>query len=392
MWEVDRQLTEVSSQFKFLLQLTPINAERSWQEFRNSGFRTPPRFEYRPLDADPLLLKRELMQIPTERIEDPTLSHLLRQTQDELDRQITMLADLRTSRFLPGSLQVFGGVEPELLSLAMEIMRLPDDSTEAKGEQLNASEFAALATKEISDYRAQLASFSAEAVVREDIYSGLLCAGGNLLIGRETSIPVARADALLQHEVGTHLVTYYNGAQQPLGLLRVGLAGYDGLQEGLAVLSEYLVGGLDLTRLRLLAARVVAVHDMIAGAALPDTYRRLTEEFKFEPRQAYTIVLRVFRGGGLTKDAVYLRGLRDVLRYVQGGGELLPLLVGKLAIEHIPIVKERQYRKVLKPAALVPRYLQDSAAISRLEGLRGGNGSVMDLVTEDCDNNRRTGL
>ncbi len=382
VWEVDQQLTAVSSQFRFLLQLTPINAERSWREFRDSGFKISPRFEYRPLDADPLLLKRRLSQIATEQVEDPTLSHLLRQTQDELDRQITMLADLGTLRFLPGSIQVFGGVERELLSLAAEILQLPDDSAESKGEHLNASQFADLAAEEIRHYRTQLAAFSAEAVVREDTYRGLLCSGGSLLIGRETSIPVARANALLQHEVGTHLVTYYNGSQQPLGLLRVGLAGYDGLQEGLAVLSEYLVGGLSVARLRLLAARVVAVHDMIAGSALPDTFRRLTEEFLIEPRQAYTIVLRVFRGGGLTKDAVYLRGLRDVLRYVQGGGALLPLVIGKMAIEHIPIINELEHRNVLKPVPVVPRYMQDAEAIERLERLRGASDSVIDLVTK----------
>ncbi|MDA0284427.1 MAG: DUF1704 domain-containing protein [Planctomycetota bacterium] len=387
VWDVDRQLTEVSSQFKFLLQLTPINAERAWQQFRDSGFRTPPRFEYRPLNVDPLLLKRQLLQIRTEDVEDPTLSHLMRQTQDELDRQITMLADLGTARFLPGSLQVFGGVAPELLSLATEILLLPYRPAETRGEQLNAGQFAALANEEFEHYRAQLASFTAEAVVREDTYSGLLCTGGNLLIGRETSIPASRANALLQHEVGTHLVTYYNGAQQPLGSLRVGLAGYDGLQEGLAVLSEYLVGGLNLPRLRLLAARVVAVHDLIAGVALPDTYRRLTEEFALEPRQAFTVALRVYRGGGLTKDAVYLRGLRDVLRYVQGGGDLLPLFVGKMAIEHIPIIQELQYRKVLKPTPIVPRYLQDDGAITRLAQLRGTNISVVDLVGDSTSRN-----
>ena len=66
----------------------------------------------------------------------------------------------------------------------------------------------------------------------------------------------ARVGASLQHEVGTHLVTYYNGLEQPLRLLHVGLAGYDETQEGLAVLAEYLVGGLSRSRLRTLAERV----------------------------------------------------------------------------------------------------------------------------------------
>ena len=89
--------------------------------------------------------------------------------------------------------------------------------------------------------------------------------------------------------------------------------------------------------------------------------------------------MRVYRGGGLTKDAVYLRGLAAILRYVQKGGDLNPLLVGKMAVEHIPIIKELQYRNVLKPVPIVPRYLQDAAALERLERLRGsqrlGRGS-----------------
>lgn len=383
VWEVDRQLAAVSSQFKFLLQVTPVNAERSWQQFSDSKFKQEPEFLYRPLDRDPLLLKRELLQIPTEQIEDPTLAHLLRQTQDELDRQITMLADIGTPRFLPGSLQVFGGVEHDLLTLARDILKLPPEPRPAANNDLSARQFARLAAKEIRFYHDQLHTFAAQAIIRDDMYSGLLTTGGNLLIGRETSIPKNRAAALLQHEIGTHLVTYYNGQQQPLGLLRVGLAGYDGLQEGLAVLSEYLVGGLNRARLRLLAARVLAVHELVAGKPLSETYTRLTDQYGFEPRPAYTVALRVHRGGGLTKDAVYLRGLRDILRYVQRGGRIEPLLVGKIAVDHIPIIEELQHRGVLRAAELTPRYLTDNAAAERLARLRGSKASVLSLLDED---------
>ena len=46
--------------------------------------------------------------------------------------------------------------------------------------------------------------------------------------------------------------------------------------------------------------------------------------------------LRVYRGGGLTKDAIYLRGLRDLLAYLSAGHDLEPLYVGKIALEHVP--------------------------------------------------------
>lgn len=85
------------------------------------------------------------------------------------------------------------------------------------------------------------------------MYAGLMVSGNQLLIGGRTRIPRRRA-CLAQHEIGTHLITRYNGHHQPFRQLEVGLAGYDGLQEGLAVLAEYLVGGLSRLRIRILAA------------------------------------------------------------------------------------------------------------------------------------------
>lgn len=380
VWNVDRQLAEVSSQFKFLLLVTPINAERAWHTFSENGYRKEPRFQYRPLETDPLLLKRRLLSIRTEEIEDPTLAHLFRQTQDELDRQITMLADVATRRFLPGSVQVYQGVEPPLLELAHDLLGLfPHSDDEGARGTTSAKEFARRANREIRHYQRQMNSFVGRAIVREDMYSGLLTTGGNLFVGRETALAEDRVEALIQHEVGTHLVTYYNGQAQPLRLLKVGLAGYDGLQEGLAVLSEYLVGGLSRGRMRTLAGRVVATDQMVAGSPFSETFRLLVEEYGFEPRTAFTITLRVYRGGGLTKDAVYLRGLVQFLEYARRSDDLEPLFVGKLAADHIPIIRELLLRGVLRKPALRPRYLDDPAAIERLERVRKGM-TVLDLL------------
>ena len=379
---IDRQLAEVSGQFKFLLLVTPVNAERSWHEFAEMGYAKEPALKYRPLDADPMLLKRRLMKIATERVDDPTLAHVLRQTQDDLDRQITMLGDIGTRRFLPGSLQVFGGVEQPVLELAREILRRLPDGKEDKAEKpIGGKAFARRADREIKYYQRQSASFAAKAIVRDDIYSGLLSTGGNLLIGRETSIAARRVEALLQHEIGTHLVTYYNGSAQPLRLLRVGLAGYDGLQEGLAVLSEYLVGGLSAARMRTLAVRVVATNTMIRGESFVNTFSQLVDQYGFEPRNAYTITLRVYRGGGLTKDAMYLHGLVGILEYIGKGGDLSPLFIGKLAADHIPVVRELLLRGVLRAPVLQPRYMRDAACIRRLERLHG-DSSVLNLLDE----------
>ena len=166
---------------------------------------------------------------------------------------------------------------------------------------------------------------------------------------------------------------------QPFRQLYVGLPGYDELQEGIAVLSEYLVGGFSRPRLRLLAARVLAVHRMVQGADFVEVFRELDRAHDFAQRTAFTVAMRVFRGGGLTKDAAYLRGLVDLLTYLREGGALDPLLVGKLGAEHVPIVEELQWRNVLSDPPLKPRYLDDPAAIDRLEEIRRGV-SVLNLV------------
>ena len=108
----------------------------------------------------------------------------------------------------------------------------------------------------------------------------------------------------------------------------------------------------------------------------------LSRDYGFVDRTAYNIAMRVYRGGGLTKDAVYLRGLVAILNYMKKNGDLRPLLVGKMAVEHIPIIKELQYRKVLQAAPITPRYLQEPAPLQRLEALRGSNMTVVDLVSE----------
>jgi hypothetical protein len=81
----------------------------------------------------------------------------------------------------------------------------------------------------------------------------------------------------------------------------------------------------------------------------------------------------------LTKDAIYLRGLVGILDYLRDGGDLDILFVGKIAAEHVPIIRELHRRKVLRPPALRPRYLDRPEAIDTLRRVHGGM-TVLDLL------------
>ena len=382
VWEVDRGLAEVGGGFDFLLQVTPMNLEAAWVAFRRSRFERAPRFLYRPLSVLPGELKRKLYQLPLTRIEDPVIALLFFEKQRELDRQLSMLLDLETRNFLYGSLQVFGRPDEATLRLARQLLdRIPPRTREpSTGRFLRAPVVAERARAEIARLREALPELEAQVEIRDDV-QGLMVSRGNVLVGRGVTVSPGRAYALLQHEVGTHVLTYYNGRAQRFAQLHAGLAGYDETQEGFAVVAEYLSGGLTRKRLRLLAARVAAVDTLVEGATFVETYRRLNADLGFGGRAAFGITARVHRGGGLTKDALYLRGLVGVLDYLAGGGDFEPLLVGKISAHHIPLMRELLMRRVLRPPPLRPRYLDDPRAQARLERVRA-SGSPSRLLLE----------
>ncbi|MBU1698515.1 MAG: flavohemoglobin expression-modulating QEGLA motif protein [Candidatus Eisenbacteria bacterium] len=381
VWDVDRALAAVSDSFDFLYQVTPMNTEEAWKTFQRKGFEKEPVFIYRPSTIDPGLVKRDLYGIRMERIEDPTLLNLFMGKQMELDRQLTMLNDLGTKKFMYASLQLHGDVSTSLVNVAKEILEgAPRRSRgESAGGGLTAPAFAEKAAAEIARYVRRYPEFKAKVQVSNEMYSGLLVSRGKLLVGKETRIPAHRADALIQHEIGTHLLTYYNGQAQPFKMLYTGLPGYDELQEGLAVLAEYLVGGLTSERMRVLAARVMAARALIDGATFVEVFRLLERTYEFSRLTAYTITMRVFRGGGFTKDAHYLRGLRGILNYLASKGDFEILFVGKIARTHVGVIKELLLRQILKPPPLYPHYLETPMAQSRLETLRRGL-TVLDLM------------
>lgn len=387
--DIDAGLTEIERSLNLLLNLTPVNATQAWADFERSDFGTAPTLQLRPLDFEPDLVRRELYDLEIEDVTDPALHTLFRAKRDELARQITTLEDRDTARFVYGSLQLYGGIAQPLVSAAEELLEtIPVQAPSSRS--VTAGVFAEAAREECDRYRAAYPGFPSNIEVRDDI-SELMVSFGRLLIPEAATFRADRVEPLLHHEVGTHVVTYLNGARQPLTLLTMGLPGYDETQEGLAVLAEYLTGGLDPRRLRVLAARVVAIAEMLDGAEFQDIYESLRTEHRIPPRTAWSIVIRVVVGGGSVKDAIYLRGITRLLEALAEGGSLDTLFVGKLALDHIPLVQDLLDRKVLNAPWVRPRWLDVPGARERLGRLREG-ASVGELYEgEGADEDRIPG-
>jgi uncharacterized protein (TIGR02421 family) len=370
--DADRELADIESSYQLLLLVSPVNVKEAWSRFRDCDFTREPDFRYRLLPVDPDALKRRLFDVDLEPVADPAMAFLLRDKRDELDRQITLIAERNTEGFRYASMRLYGAVDDLLLNVARDVLaEVPARRAGRAKRYVSAHQFAASARKEIDHYRAAFPSLAADVQVRPDLV-GLMVSQGNLLIGDGLALRPERALPLLHHEVGTHVLTYYNGRAQPLRQLYTGLAGYDELQEGLAVLAEYLAGGLDASRMRVLAARVVAAHSVEQGAAFLDTFRLLTDTHGLRAWTAFDITGRVHASGGFTRDLIYLRGLLRLVEYIRAGGELGPLYVGKIAAKHVAIIEELRARGYLEPPALLPRLFEQPTTAERIEALREG--------------------
>ena len=368
---VDRELASISESFRFLVDVTPVNVSAARKQFLASG--SDPVFEYRDLEDFPEVIKARLGAVDLDSVADPILARLFEAKHRELSLQLAMLSARGTREFLDLSLELYGPVSDPLERHARSILAEISKVPRGRGRCLDAKAIAEVAEAEIMSYQQQHPDLSVTIEVRDDT-SGVMVANGSLLIATTASVTKSRLAGLLAHEVGTHILTYFNGSMQPIKLMASGLAGYEETQEGLALVAEAAVGGLTWGRLRQIAARVVVVRRLLDGHTFAEAHRELTDQCGFSPGGAFTIVMRVWRSGGLTKDAIYLRGLQELVEYMTRGRDLDFLWMGKLPLVDLPLAESLRNEGSLGRAAILPAFLHNEDARQRLKTVAANEG------------------
>lgn len=372
LFNIDKELTRIQNSYQFLLLVAPVNIQQIRKEFFESNFEIVNTYHYRLLPIDPDLLKRELYDLRIDEIDDPALSYLYEEKREEIDQELTMLKGRGTKNFFYGSLRLYKGIEKKIVRAAHSILdRIPEQKDQEQNKEIDAHAFEKMALKEFDYFRTQAPKFESKVHIRKDV-NIIMVSQGELYIPADYTMSKEEAVGILQHEIGTHTLTYYNGKQQPLTQLSQGLADYDTLQEGLAMLSEYLMGSLTKNRLRHLAGRVIAGEALINDAGFKEMFHLLHDNYGFSKQPAFNITSRMFQGGGFIKDIVYLRGLVELKEYLENHGDLKFLLSGKFAISQVPLIKELTDRKLLHPPELTPRYFESDGFEKRMAAIRSG--------------------
>lgn len=379
LFKIDRELTAIENSYQFLLLVAPVNIQSIRKCFFKTNFEDVNAYHYRLLPIDPDLLKRRLYNLRIDEIDDPELAFLYDEKREEVSQQLTMLKERGSKNFFYSSMRLYKGLEKNVVSEAKLILaNISEDKGQENRKFLDAKAFGKLAESEFDYFRSQAADYTCRVHIRDDV-NVMMVSKGELYLPSDYTMTQNEAAALIQHEIGTHALTYYNGSQQPLSQLAQGLADYDPLQEGIAVLSEYLVGGLRGNRLRTLAGRVIAGDALLDGAEFKEVFNLLYSHYGFSKEPAFNITSRFFQGGGFLKDIIYLKGLIHLCNYLKEGGDLEFLLAGKFALKHVPMIKDLTDRGLLHPPRIKPRYLEEEGFQERLLKVRQGI-SISDMV------------
>ena len=90
-------------------------------------------------------------------------------------------------------------------------------------------------------------------------------------------------------------------------------------------------------------------------------------------KDAFAITLRAHRGGGFTKDYLYLSGLKKIYKYYQSGKKLDTLLTGKVSLKYREQILRLQELGLANPITYKnPAY-----------ELNNNQNKVLDLILEN---------
>ncbi|MFH6603947.1 flavohemoglobin expression-modulating QEGLA motif protein [Maribacter algicola] len=339
VFEIDANLDRLVRRIELLNYVNPQNIEKEKHRFFASKYTEEPQFRYPKLRFDPYKLHRLFFSQRLERIEDDGIRKLYQDTIYYYSNMIQCIESIGDKRkFHYNSLRVYGTPTEKDVQNAKFILHFKNAPASVDMEKTLGAEEAKIYFEDFArqyDFPLNIkfsTHIAADAMVSNATQS--------LLIKKNAKFSKNQILTLTNHEIGVHLVTTFNGLLQPLKIFSNGLPNNVETQEGLAVFSEYMCGALSLKRLKELAYRVLASDSLIKGYSFSDTFDLIHNQYKLNRDDAFSITLRAHRGGGFTKDRLYLSGLRKIYNRYRKEVSMDNLLTGKVSLDYEDAIKE----------------------------------------------------
>ena len=331
--DIDANINRLVKRIELLSYVNPLNIAKAKKEFFASKYFDNPVFKYPKHDFNPYKLQRLLFTQRLERIKDDEVRQLYEDIIYEYSGLIQCIETIgKDEKFYYNCLRSFGTPKEKDVRNAEFILHFDnEDLNEDQIPHYNTDEAVAYFNEfsRLFDFEYHIKTsnkMSAAAMVLNNKKT--------LVLKRNRLFSKNELATLATHEIGVHLVTTFNGLNHPLKIFSHGFPRNVETQEGLAVFSEYMSGCITLSRLKELAYRVIAIDSLSKGYDFAGTFDVLFSQYKLERNKAFDITLRAHRGGGFTKDYLYLTGLIKVYKHFMKGKSLDNLLTGKVSLKY----------------------------------------------------------
>lgn len=337
---IDRVLAAADEDLMLLKHIKPQNLQEEWEKAR-ADVSYNPMFQYAVTGFNIDDLESRLKALT---IDDSPVGVLFNKKRRELLHRAALLRARGDSRrFTEASSLLFGTPSSVLLTSAMSVMRSRDSAAmaETPGTQLTADETAKIFEEVLTKYGLH----DWQVTVKENTIARCTVGGKKVTLRKDATFTKEILDALIAHEIETHVLTAENGDHQPYELFRRGFANYLDTQEGLAIYNQNrFLTEKDEKRfgpVRNLLSTAFALEHSFA-----DTRKYLIEELGYTDQKALSQSIAVKRGladtsepGAFTKGVVYYRGQRAIEQFLAQGGDLVRLYIGKIALEDLELLE-----------------------------------------------------
>lgn len=340
---IDNNLNNLVKNIEMLDYINPLNIEQEKRNFFASKYNVNPKFRYRKIDFNAHKLQQALFSQDIYKIKDEQTRAFYEDVIYDYSGLIQCIESIGKERkFYFNSLKSFGTPTEKDVQNAKFILHFEDSEFDEEMFPIFSANEAAEYFLEFTrryefDFKLKFSTkISAAAMVQNNSQT--------LILKKNHRFSANQLKVLANHEIGVHLVTTYNGLNQSLKIFHNGFPNNTETQEGLAVFSEYMSGCLTLYRLKELSYRVIAADSLRKGSDFCGTFDLLHNQYKLNREEAYNISLRTHRGGGFTKDHLYLTGLKKIYDVYHSGKNLENLLAGKVSLEYEPLITTWQQK------------------------------------------------
>ncbi|MEC4728516.1 flavohemoglobin expression-modulating QEGLA motif protein [Shewanella sp. D64] len=375
---VDALIYKLAQGVETLKYVNPVNLTMERHRFERAPSRFKPNFHYRQLPIDANAFKYNLYRVPIESILDPAMKQLYSDMIHSLSEQIDLLSSVGQEAFLYNSLRHYGRPDAQSINNA-KFLLYAKEIEENSGEILDAKSACELMKQQASDWGMKCKVNLSSSILARAMVSST---PPQLKVNTHAKFSYAEVQRLNHHELGVHMATTLNARHQALKALRLGLPGATETQEGLAIMAEYNAGYMAHNRLNTLAYRVLAVDSMLKEQNFYQTYSYLVDELGMKEDDAFVTTTRVYRGGGLTKDHLYLSGFVTI-KQLSAERDLTNLMIGKTGSQYLDLIDELVQRNWLTPPKFVIHNQQNNdSEIHNISDIEANKTSSLSYLIE----------